>query len=350
MRVLLGLVAVTLSLSQAEARSIGEKAVENHIRPAYTRLASAMEALQQATAVWCGGPGSDRAGLDEAFRQAVLAWAGVEHLRFGPIAQDSRHERFAFWPDPKGLGQKQLSAVLRERSLDATSPETLRQKSVALQGLTAFEALFWGDGKAFAATDGRSFACALGGAIAGNLAQMATAVRNEWAADAGFAANLIAPGPDKLYREDKEVILELFKAFRAGLQQVRSLKIQRVFMGNPEEAQPRRAAFWRSGNAVDVIAANIDALQQLYREAGLYEIVRQAGTGAERSTLDQFSLVKGTLAPFAGKDIAAIAADKDGWGKFNSVFFGLMNIQITGGNAIVEAAQLPMTFNALDGD
>jgi hypothetical protein len=349
MRVVLAVLLLTLAAHPAAARMLGQKAVEDHIRPAYARLASALGGLQQSTAAYCDGAGQDRSALDKAFREAVLAWAGVEHMRFGPITQENRYERFAFWPDPKGLGQKQLAAVLRERSADVTRPETLREKSVALQGLTAFELLFWADAGPASGPD-RAFACSFGKAIAANLAEISAAVRDEWSRPDGFAAGLIEPGPEKLYRDERDVLLELFKAFRTGLQQARSLKLNRVLMGNMEEAQPRRAAFWRSGNAIDVIMANLEAIRELYQEGGLYEIVRQAGKGADRAMLDQFTLMQEALEPFAGKPIAEVLATKDGWGKANAVVFGLIKLQSTGGNAIVEAAQLPMTFNSLDGD
>jgi predicted lipoprotein len=352
MRALLTVLLLLLCTSAGQARTMGEKAVESHIRPVYERLATAMDGLLKATGSYCEAAKGDRKALGAAFADAVRAWAGAEHLRFGPIAEENRYERFAFYPDPKGLGPKQIAAVLKEQDASVTAVETLRQKSVALQGLTAFETLFWGADadKNMARPGGRVFICAFAKAIAANLAQISAAVRDAWAATEGFAANLTTPGPEKLYRDDKEVLLEVFKAFRTGLQQTRNVKLNRVLMGNVEEAQPRRAAFWRSGNAVAVITANVDALRDLYAQTGLYELVRKQGEGIERATSDQFHLIDEAMENLAGKPIAEVTGSKESWGKLNSVVFGLMNVQITGGNAIMQAAELPMSFNALDGD
>ncbi|WP_088342962.1 MULTISPECIES: imelysin family protein [Rhodomicrobium] len=352
MRALLGLLILAAGMGTASARTIGEKAVENHIRPAYQRLATAMADLSTATNAYCAG-GGDRAALDAAFKQAVLGWSGVEHLRFGPMLADNRFERFMFWPDPKSLGRKQLNAALAQKDQTVLSPATLGEKSVALQGLTAFEALMWsGDAEGVTAStpEDQAFACQFAKSIAAHLTRVAAAVRDEWAVNDGFAANLTAPGPEKLYHNDKEVTLELFKAFTTGLQQTRNAKLNRVLMGNPQEARPRRAAFWRSGNAVASIEANIEAIEDLYRNAGLGEIVKQAGTGEERSTLDQFDLIEKALDGLTGTPIADVTASKPSWEKLNSVVFGLINIQVTGGQAIVTGAALPMSFNALDGD
>ena len=349
----LGLAVLLLCAGAAQARTIGEKAVEHHIRPVYQQLAAGMDGLAKATDAYCDAAKGDRKLLDAAFTGAVRAWAGAEHLRFGPVTEDNRYERFAFWPDPKGLATKQIAAALKDRDAGVTSVETLRQKSVTLQGLTAYETLFWGDASEKTTAPpaaGKTFTCAYAKAIAGNLVQVSAAIRDAWAANDGFAANFITPGPDKLYHDDKDSTLELFKAFTAGLIQTRNVKLNRVLMGNPAEAQPRRAAFWRSGNAVAVIAANVDGLRDLYEKAGLSELLRLQGEGMERATSDQFHLLDEALEKLAGKPIAEITASQDSWQKLNSVVFGLINVQTTGGNAIAAAAQLPMSFNALDGD
>lgn len=354
MRVFLGLLLLAAFTLDAHARTIGEKAVENHIRPAYARLAEAMDALAKATGKFCDGrqKAKDRKALNGAFKTALLAWSGAEHLRFGPVQEENRYERFAFWPDPKGVGLKQIGAALRDKDATVTTPEELAKKSVALQGLTAFEALFWGTDadKAASGAEDKAFRCRFAKAIAANLAQISATVRDGWAANDGFAANLMAPGDGKPYRDDKEVLLELFKAFRTSLQQVRSAKLNRVLMGNTTEAQPRRAPYWRSGNTVAVVGANVAALEDLFAKAGMIEIVQGAGKGQDRATLDEFHLIEQALASLDKKPIADITADLKSWERLNSVVFGLINIQTTGGNAIAEGAELPMSFNALDGD
>jgi uncharacterized protein len=344
--------AVLLLMTGAQARTIGEKAVENHIRPVYARLADAMDGLSKATVAYCEAEKQkNRKPLDAAFRTAVLAWAGAEHIRFGPVTEQNRYERFAFWPDPKGVGLKQIAAALKEKDPGVTTPEGLAQKSVALQGLTAFEVLFWGaDAEKAEEPQARAFRCTFAKAIAANLTGIGADLRQAWAASDGFAAQFTAPGEGKVYRDDKEVTLEIFKAFRTSLQQIRTYKLNRVLMGNPEEAQPRRAAYWRSGNAMGVIIANVAAAKAVYQQCGLYEIVHATGHGIDQSTLDQFHLIEETLEGLKAKQMADIAASQKSWAQLNSVVFGLINIQVTGGNAITEAAELPMSFNALDGD
>jgi predicted lipoprotein len=84
--------------------------------------------------------------VKDAFAAAVVAWSNVEILRFGPITENRRFERLFHWPDPKGLGQRQIEAALKSRDEAVTQPDELAGKSVALQGLPALEYLLYGNG------------------------------------------------------------------------------------------------------------------------------------------------------------------------------------------------------------
>ena len=55
-----------------------------------------------------------RRRVKKDFADTVLAWAAVEFLRFGPMSQIGRPERFDFSPDPRGVTQRQVSATARQ--------------------------------------------------------------------------------------------------------------------------------------------------------------------------------------------------------------------------------------------
>ena len=64
----------------------------------------------------------------KAFAATVEAWSVVEPIRFGPVAQEHRFERIFYWPDPKGLGTRQIREV---RSPSRTRASRSRQVSSA---------------------------------------------------------------------------------------------------------------------------------------------------------------------------------------------------------------------------
>src|SRR6185312_7981565 len=100
-----------------------------------------------------------------------------------------------FWPDPKGLGLKQIQDILAKRDASVTEPDQLAGKSVALQGLPALEYLLYGDGsesltEGNRVVDGQEplpqldsagdFRCSFALSIATNLERIARSVVEGW--------------------------------------------------------------------------------------------------------------------------------------------------------------------------
>ncbi len=94
-----------------------------------------------------------REALKKDFADTVLAWAAVEFLRFGPMSQIGRPERFDFWPDPRGVTLRQVNALIAKRDASALDPAALAKKSAAVQGLSALEILLYDDAHSIAADD-----------------------------------------------------------------------------------------------------------------------------------------------------------------------------------------------------
>src|SRR5262245_35011785 len=159
--------------AETDHAAIARAALTEVLRPGYAALADETAALGEKVGVLCETPSS--ASLEasrKAFAAAVAAWSKVEILRFGPIAQDNRYESLFFWPDPKGLGDRQIRDAIAKRDESVTKPEALSGKSVALQGFPALEYLLYGDGAETLAapSEASAFRCAFARAVATNSA------------------------------------------------------------------------------------------------------------------------------------------------------------------------------------
>ena len=109
-----------LSQSQDGAVAMVEGAVEGYIRPAYGEFAQAAETLHVRVNALCSAPSSDALNAARAgFGNAVLAWAGIELVRFGPIVDDNRLERVFYWPDRRSIGLKQVQGILAAEDASA---------------------------------------------------------------------------------------------------------------------------------------------------------------------------------------------------------------------------------------
>ncbi|MDX2263791.1 MAG: imelysin family protein [Hyphomicrobiales bacterium] len=333
---------------------LARKVIQNVARPGYERLAAATAALKTEAETFCAAPSAERKiALHAAFETALLAWSRVEMIRFGPVAQANRYDRFAFWPDEKGLGLKQIGVALAARDETAAAPETLRAKSVALQGFTALEFLLYGAGAEALSTTGEDgrFRCRFAAAIAANLAALAVEVRIAWEDDTGFADGLLNPKPEHpVYKSSRDVKLELFKTFITGLQHLRDVKLARVLADNPQNAQPKRAPYWRSGLTLKVMQANIEALETYFNRGGYFELLSKLAPGVEKSVALDLAEMRKNVQALGAAPVEMVVKSKDGWGRLNSVLFELVTVQQTGGGAIARASNISIGFNALDGD
>src|SRR5262245_6259202 len=346
-------VGASAARAEPDHAAIARAALTEVIRPGYAALAEETAALGGKVAALCEAPSS--ASLEasrKAFAAAVAAWSKVEILRFGPIAQDHRYESLFFWPDPKGLGDRQIRDALAKRDASVTKPEALSAKSVALQGLPALEYLLYGDGaEALAApSEDGAFRCAFARAAAANSAGIAQSVAEDWREGSPYEKAFLGPGPDTTpYRAPKEVTLEVFKSFTAGIELVRDQKLGKPLGASIEEARPKLAAFWRSGLSIANAAGNLEGVRALFAKGGLAQVVADDSPGVEKSVLFDLGHAIEVLNGI-GKPMAEVAVDADLRGKIEALRVSLKSAGTTAADAIARGAGLAFGFNAMDGD
>ena len=375
MRPSVGLVLVFASLfcgslsgAQADAdhAAIARASLTQVIRPGYAAIADAAAALNAKVGDLCQQPSA--AALEAAkaaFAATVASWSKMEIVRFGPIIEDHRFERLFFWPDPKGLGLRQIQDILAKRDASVTEPDQLAGKSVALQGLPALEYLLYGDGsesltEGNCVVDGQEplpqldsagdFRCSFALSIATNLERIARSVVEGWREGSAYAKAFLGPAPDdSYYHAPKEVTLDLFKAFTSGIELVRDQKLGKPLGAKPEEAKPKLAAFWRSGLTFENAAGNLEGVRALFAQGGFAQIVAAESPGVEDSILFDIDHAV-TVLRGIDKPMAEVVKDEDLRAKLEALRVGLKNTAQTAGDMISRGAGLAFGFNAMDGD
>ena len=345
--------SVTAARAEVDHAAIASAALDEVIRPGFAALAKSTTDLDASVAKLCSKPSAESLDATKrAFASTVSEWSKVEILRFGPIIQDRRYERLFYWPDPKGLGTRQIKDVLAKKDQAVTEPAKLAEKSVALQGLPALEYLLYGDGSETLAQSGgdEEFRCRFAAAVAANITTIAKDVQEGWSDGAPAGKTFLEPAPDNpVYRTPKEVTLELFKAFTSGIELVRDQKLAKPLGASPEQAKPRLAALWRSGLAFASMAGNLEGVRELFAQGGLAQIVAQDSPGAEKSVL--FDLDR-TISVLRGIGVPADEAfrDVDLRAKLEALRVSLKSARDTAGDLIARGAGLSFGFNAMDGD
>jgi len=350
---ILALSVATAAQADADLPAIAKASLEQYIRPGYAQFAQSTDALKQSVAALCQKPSAAAVkDTQDAFAATVEAWSVVEPIRFGPVAQEHRFERIFYWPDPKGLGTRQIRDAVAKQDKSVTEQTGLIGKSVALQGLPALEYLLHGDSAATLEKGGAegAFRCSFAEAVAGNLAGMAKEIVDGWQDGAPYTMSYLEPGPaNAAYHTPKEVTLELFKTFNAGIEWVRDQKLAKTLGAKPEQARPQLAPFWRSGLSFANMAGNLSGVRDLFAKGGFAQVVHQESAGVEDSVVFDLDHAIEVLRGM-DKPIADVVRNEELRGKLEALRVSLKAASTTAGDMISKGAGLSFGFNAMDGD
>ncbi|MCW8841835.1 MAG: imelysin family protein [Rhodobacteraceae bacterium] len=234
------------------------QAVTNkHILPRYEALAETGATLAETATQHCSGTGP---ALRAAWGKAFDAWIGVSHLRFGPSETDNRAFSLAFWPDSRGKTPKAQRGLILKGDDTLLMPAAFAVQSIAVQGYYAMEYLLYDP--EFATLGAEGFRCDLVKAMAGNIALVTAAIRDDWVN--GYAQTLITAGAEgnARYQTQAEGVQELFKALGTGLQVTSDMRLQRP-LGTLDRPRPARAEARLSGRSVRHVILSVEALDEL---------------------------------------------------------------------------------------
>ena len=345
--------AASAQAQNFDHKGLARQVIEQHIRPGYAKLVKAAQKFDAAATTFCdGAPDLPIGPVKEAFANLVLSWSRIEHIRFGPVMEERRHARMLYWPDRKGLGRRQVLKALKQSDASVLDPAKLEAKSVALQGLGALEMLLYGKGAGDFAKPGaaRQFRCGYVRAIAANLVSIAKDLKSEWQDGQLHPTIFLTPGPNNpSYLDDREVTLEIAKAFLVGLERLRDVKIAGPLGLRPKTAVRTRAAFDGSMLSTQAIAANLEGLNSLYEKSGMFERIEAHEPGMGKSILTELNQAL-THLKSVSVPMSKVPVNRDAEDRFLAVGFPLKNARNQATRTLAEAAGLSLGFNALDGD
>lgn len=327
--------------------------VEQHIQPGYARLHERTMRLDAAVKVFCEkATARSLDPLKDAFTDAALAWAFIEHVRFGPVMKQERHARMMYWPDRKGIGRRQVARALRKRDASVTSQASLQNKSVALQGFGALEQILYGQGNDGLLKPGpsRKHRCGFMQAIAANMAKISGSVLEAWSREGSYRKVFFAPGADNpVYLEPSEVTLEIAKMFLVGLERLRDVRIAGALGLQKNSSRKKSVAFEASGLSMQALVANLEGLAHLFREGGIMKRLETAESGIGRALQNDLDISLKEMRSIS-VPVAAAVENPESEGKLIAVGFPLKNVREETARVLSQAAGLSLGFNALDGD
>ncbi|MBO6814971.1 MAG: peptidase M75, Imelysin [Rhizobiaceae bacterium] len=245
-------------------RNVMHNVVDGFVRPGYAAFEKSVTSLGRVVDDMCASP--DAQSLDAArtaFSSVAKSWAGVELVRFGPVAEENRFERILFYPDRKGTGLKQVQRILATQDETASDISKITGKSVAVQGLGALEFVLFGSGSDKLA-NGDGFRCRYALAISENLKVISAGLSSGWSKTSDATAIWTDPGIDNpVLKSPAEAVNELLGTLVHGLENIKDVRIGAFLSGEGSRDRPKVALFRRSENTLMMIVENIRSVKTL---------------------------------------------------------------------------------------
>ncbi|SER15208.1 hypothetical protein SAMN05216548_11229 [Faunimonas pinastri] len=328
------------------------QAIDGYILPAYRDLQADAGKLADDLGAYCAAPDpTRREALKAGMTDLVKAFAGVDFMQFGPMAQGGRLERFSFWPDPHGVGARQIRMLLARPDPAILQPGALAKQSVALQGIPALEALLYGTGGVLTSDSADPFRCRLAEAIGRNLVALSGEIVMDWTKPDGWRARMLSPGPqNSVYRAPAEPMTEVLKAELTGLEQLADQRIAPAIGDAPATARPALAPYAASGNALAYYRASKDALKRLSDASGMLKLLPADHRFVVRNTRDEWANLDDAFAHVTAPDLKAAVADQDQHDRLAYSVISLQSLRTLYQQKYAPAVGLSVGFNALDGD
>lgn len=345
-----GSLLTTLFVGRAHAAPVSAPdVVESWLLPRYDALLAAAKAQQAAWDSFCAAPSAAGvAELKARFVAASEAWSAVEFVTFGPIILSLRPDRFNLFPERRNAVGRSVAELIADPTDERLQPQRFFRLSAAAQGLPALERILYDEGAEAALVAGPEAArrCALGRAVALNLATIAGELRAGWGSRSeGLLAQLIAGKADPVYFPDPKALLSQIVTDLAGAyQRVVDQRLLVVLGKSADEAKPLLSDRRRSGLSKETIVAIVTSA------SALGEALSAGLDPKDRASFQATLQAAQATAQGLPEDIGAAATTPEGRKALQAAVTVFKAAQAGVARPLAAGLGVPLGFNALDGD
>lgn len=331
-----------------------EKMIAGYIQPEARVFADVTTRLPEAVKEVCQEPADEaKADFKVVFSDAVGQFARIHFLRLGPLIEEDRISRLAFQPDPRGIAQRQIRKLYAVQDESVWTAESLSEKSVALQGLTALQLIaFDKTGAVILGEEGerRDFTCSYALAISENVVSIARDVMLSWFDADGFSKTLLqTDGSNARYQTDMEALEDVFQTLSTALIVVRDQNITPALGSSEEKVRPNRIPFSRSGNGVVFLTSEMNGILDAIRSMDLEPMMPEEHAWLIGSMTFEFENALKTLKKLQ-PPLRETFEVSGAYGQLSLLVISLNSLQRLVGERVAGALGLAGGFNALDGD
>jgi hypothetical protein len=249
------LIFVILATQTLSEQEIIKPILNHQILAGYEALAKDTAKLHEVTKKKCL---SSKVEVKKLYNDAFDSLILVNHFRFGPAEAKQRYFALAFWPDTKARTPKILNKFLISNGSDILSLDQYQQISVAGRGFYAMEYLLYDE--TISKKSNKKRLCGLLTVITEDISKTAKEIFNEWTTS--YSKKILIVDQGSIYSSEKEVVQELYKSLRTGLQFTADTRIGRP-LGRSNKPRPKRAEAYRSSRSMRHITLALTASKDL---------------------------------------------------------------------------------------
>lgn len=247
-----------------------EQIQSQYIVPKYHSFSTSAEHLANAAAQLCVDPSESQLNIaKQAFQQNITDWQQVQWLNFGPVTYFMRYYAYEYWPDKKGVTQRQLRALSSDTSA-MEAPKFWTSASIAVRGMTAIESLLYHPDFNVVSS---SNDCEVLEAISRHHAETTKDVLEQW--QQSKATDWIFPEEGATATPEHLVIEQMVQQWLEHMSMVKDSKLETP-IGYAGPANLKLAEFYRSEESLGAIIANLKAYRTLYHvgQPSLFETAK----------------------------------------------------------------------------
>ncbi|MFD2642227.1 imelysin family protein [Pseudomonas japonica] len=318
------------------------------IMPTYSRWVEADRQLAVSALAYCEG----KASLETAradFLHAQKAWAELQPLLIGPLAEGNRAWQVQFWPDKKNLVGRQVEQLVSgDKPVDA---DAVAKSSVVVRGLSAYEYILFDSKPDATNPEQKARYCPLLVAIADYQKTFAEDILKNWNSTDGMLAQL-TKFPNQRYADSHEAIADLLRAQVTALDTLKKklgTPMGRMSKGIP---QPLQAEAWRSQSSLKSISASLAAAQTVW--VGVDNQGLRGLLGKEQKALadkiDAAYAEASKLLESNQRPLSELLEDEAGRQQLNAIYDSLNVVHRLHEGELAKALNIQLGFNANDGD
>lgn len=344
---LLGLTLVGCGQQDPTAKVTGAL-TDGVVLPAYTSWQEADRQLAANASAFCAGT-ADLPVARQSFLSAQSAWAGLQPLLLGPLAEGNRTWQIQFWPDKKNLVQRQVENLINSKP--QLTQADLASASVVVQGLTAYEYVLFDPNLDLTQAEQKTRYCPLLEAIGKHQQALAGDILEQWQAKDGMAAQL-KTFPNERYADANEAVAELLRVQITaldGLKKKLGAPLGRQSKGIP---QPYQAEAWRSAASLANVGSTLASAELLWH--GSNKDGLQALLGKDQadlaSRIDAAYLDTRQRLAALDQPLSELLKDEASRAKLGELYDSLNRLHRLHEGELAKALGVQIGFNAHDGD